>query len=551
MQRFRFITAYAVTLRVMFGYLLFTVFSFVRSTSVNERRKARLHTMNARRITKMILRLQGLYIKVGQLISILTNFLPERFRAELEELQDSIPPRPADDIVARIVAEFGKDPDELFATFNRQAIASASLAQVHEATLHDGRRVAVKVQHPNIEEIARRDLKTIRSILRLIGMVLGVRGLEEQYRQLEEMIREELDFKQEADNLEAIAANFANDPEIGFPAVVRELSRHRVLTTEFIDGMKITEDERIAALGIDRKGLAERIVTAYSKMIFVDGLYHADPHPGNIIVRNDGRIFFVDFGAVAHLSPAMQSGVPAFLGALIRRDPEGLRAALGVMGFIPRRDMESEAEEQLDRLHEQLFERLDFETMTLGEVNAESTMQMKMEALNDLRSLDISFRTLTSAFRIPKDWLLLERTALLLIGLCTHLDPTMQPLNTVRPYLEDYVFRNGGNLSDMLTQGLTDMVVTGLSLPQDLRKLLTTANKGKLEVRVRGLRERTNRLYALGRQLLYGGFLLASIAVAYVSHIRGDDAIQSWAIVACGLFTLLLIGSMIYARRWR
>ena len=548
--RFRFIKAYSVTLRVLLSYLFFKVFSIVRSKNGREERKNALHKRNARRITRMILELQGLYIKVGQLISILTNFLPETFRSELEELQDRIPPRPVEEIALRIRREFGKEPTELFATFNPIAVASASLAQVHEATLEDGRHVAVKVQHANIEQIARTDLRTIRSILNLIGKILGVRGLDDQYRQLEEMIGEELDFNRERQNLEAIATNFQNDPEVDLPGVIHERSSERVLTTEFVEGVKISDLEGLAAYNVDPGILAERVVLAYSRMIFVDGTYHADPHPGNILVRSDGTIVFLDFGAVAVLSPAMRRGIPAFILALIKQDVEGLRNALFEMGFVARDGNREEALEQLDRLHEQLFQRLNLETITLGEVNAESTKDMKMAAIRDFRDLDISFRSLTSAFRIPKDWLLLERTALLLIGLCTHLDPGMNPLTIVRPYLEEHALGSDGSLTDILRNEMRDMAVTAIALPEELRKLLHTANHGKLEIRVRDIQTGSRLVYALGQQILFALLVLAAGGLAYDSHMRNEHTIRLIALCTGAFFLILFFAAMLRGRKY-
>src|SRR5207249_3159181 len=151
------------------------------------------------------------------LISILTNFLPPEFREELEQLQDSVPARPFDEVVARIKKELGKSPDELFASFDPIPIASASLAQVHEAMLHDGRRVAVKVQHADIEEIARLDLDAIGRIMDLVQVVVRMKGLESYHADISELIRQELDFAQEARNIETIAKNFAGNHDVHFP----------------------------------------------------------------------------------------------------------------------------------------------------------------------------------------------------------------------------------------------------------------------------------------------------------------------------------------------
>ena len=178
---------------------------------------------------------------VGQLISIMTNFLPEEFRRELEGLQDAVPPRPYKDIEERIREELGKTPDELFAHFERRPIASASIGQVHIARMHDGNKVAVKVQYPDIEEIVHRDLNTLRRIFRIVEWFIPYQGLEELYREIRSIVVEELDYTAEANNAARIGANFEGRTDVAFPRVVAELSTQRVLVTHFEPGVKITD----------------------------------------------------------------------------------------------------------------------------------------------------------------------------------------------------------------------------------------------------------------------------------------------------------------------
>src|SRR5690349_3491741 len=184
--------AYLVTLRVLASYLALRARRPFLTEIGYERRLLDRHRVNARRVERAILELDGLFIKVGQLISILANFLPEEFRRELEGLQDAIPARPVEQIVARITREFGQPPDLLFAWWNPEPMASASLAQVHEARLRDGRRVAVKVQHADIDQIAQLDLRAIRRILGIVQFFTRLRGLESYHSEISAMIREEL-----------------------------------------------------------------------------------------------------------------------------------------------------------------------------------------------------------------------------------------------------------------------------------------------------------------------------------------------------------------------
>jgi predicted unusual protein kinase regulating ubiquinone biosynthesis (AarF/ABC1/UbiB family) len=549
-SRFRLAKAYAVTLRVLASYLWLRLWRPVLGPEAYERGLIERHRANARRVERTILELNGLFIKVGQLISILTNFLPEEFREGLERLQDQIPARPVEQIIDRVEMEFGRPPSELFASFDPVPIASASLAQVHEARLHDGRRVALKVQHADIDEIVRLDLTAIRRILALVQMFTRIRGLESYHSEVSAMIHEELDFAQEAANIEKIAANFANDSSVSLPRVIREFSTRRVLATEFVDGTKVTDIATLDRHGIDRTALAQRILTAYCRMIFIDGVYHADPHPGNILIREDGGIVFVDFGAVGELSRDMKEGIPIFLEGVIRRDPQKITGALRRMGFVSREhDPGDVADRVIDYFQHRFLEQITIESWSLGDVQMD--MKTKLEAMADLRKLDISFRELTATFQVPKDWVLLERTLLLLLGLCTHLDPSMNPMRTIRPYLEEFVLGRDRDWGALVKAAAKEMALSALTIPEAVNRFLTRANRGELQVQVRGISEGANLLYAAAHQLVYGMLATGAGIVAFLSHERGDDLVATGAGILAGACLLGIAASAIAARRWR
>ena len=194
-----------------------------------------------------------------------------------------MPPRPYRDIEARVREEFGgRGPTELFAEFSPEPVASASIGQVHRARLHNGEEVAVKVQYPDIEEMVRIDLQALRRIFKVVRWFMPDYGFDTIYREISEMVVAELDYKREAAAIEKIAANFAarHATNVRFPRVVAECSTGRVLTTEWIEGTKVAQLERLDSLKVDRRAAARAFVEAYCEQIFVDGLYHADPHPG-------------------------------------------------------------------------------------------------------------------------------------------------------------------------------------------------------------------------------------------------------------------------------
>jgi len=542
--RFRALRAYALTLRILLGYAWLGLLRPVLGTSLYASKLVARHRATSKRLVTAILQLKGLFIKVGQLISILTNILPEEFRAELEQLQDSVPARPPREVTARIRKEFGKPPEELFAEFNPVPIASASLAQVHEATLRDGRRVAVKVQHADIEEISRLDLDVLGGVLALVQFFVRIKGLESYHADISQMIREELDFTQEARNIATISANFAGNAEIHFPKVVPEYSTQRVLTTEFVVGTKVTDFDELARLGVDRKALAARITKAYCQMTFVDGVFHADPHPGNIIVHPDGSITLVDFGAVGRLAPNVKAGIPTFWNGIIKRDPQMISAGLRQAGFFARDPGEGEddvAERAISYFHKRFLEQMTVEGFSLKDIQVD--MKSKIEAMADLRKLDISFRDLQRSFQVPKEWVIFERASLLLVGLGTSIDPDMNPLKTIGPYLQEFVL--GGKDADWKAQvraAVKDVAMSALAIPDRTNRFLERANRGDVQIHVAGLRESALLLYAGVRQIIFTFLAIATGALGSVLEARAQQtlAIAAWAVSALCLVAILI-----------
>jgi predicted unusual protein kinase regulating ubiquinone biosynthesis (AarF/ABC1/UbiB family) len=493
-----------------------------------------------------VVSLQGLFIKVGQLLSIMANFLPEEFRAGLQRLQDQVPPRPFEEIAERIELEFGKPVDEVFEEFNREPIASASLGQVHEARTRQGVRVAVKVQHKDIDEVCRLDLTTIRRIMRIVSLFFPIRGLDSYYHQIREMISRELDFGGEANNIERIAGHFAHDERVKFPRVVHELSTPRVLTTTFVEGVKIGDMAGLDAMGIDRKELARRVVRAYCQMIFVDGVYHADPHPGNMLVTPEGNLILLDFGAVGELSQDMREGIPEFLEAVVRRDTERLIKAMRKMRFLVATADDVVSEKVIEFLHRRFQEEVKLESFNLKDIKVDP--QKGFENLLDLRRMDIGLRELSGAFQIPRDWVLLERALLLLTGVCTQLDPEMNPMDVVRPYLNEFVFGNR-DWTQIALEAAKDMALRAMTLPEELHKYLSKSVRGEIEVRVRGMTDSARLIYAAAHQLVYAAAAIAFGMAALQLFLTGHESAARACLAGTGVMSLMFVVSAALARR--
>jgi ubiquinone biosynthesis protein len=533
--RLRAARAYWLTIRILAGYLWLRLWKPVLGPSLYNRRLVEMHRRSSKRLTRAILDLGGLFIKVGQLISILTNFLPPEFRSELEQLQDSVPARPIDEVRARIRRELGRDPEALFADFDPVPIASASLAQVHVATMGDGRKVAVKVQHADIEEVSRIDLVILSRVFELVQLFVRIRGMEEYPNDVAQMIREELDFRREAQNIETFRTAFAGSPDVRFPVVVYERSSQRVLTTEFIEGVKVTDFDGLRDLGVDRAALARRILTVVCQMIFVDGVFHADPHPGNIIVHPDGSFTMLDLGAVGRLAPGVKAGVPMFWKGVVSRDPGMITAGLRQGGLISREaDDDEVAERAISYFHRRFLEQMHMESWSLKDIQLD--MRTKVDAMLDLRKLDISFRDLSRAFTVPKEWVLFERAAILMLGLCTELDPDMNPIHTVGPFLQQFVLGDETDIKGQVTNAVREMALSAITIPDKANRFLERANRGDVQFQIVGLRESALLLYAAAQQILCGLLAIAFAAFSLLLLDRGRSgfaAISGGAALAC------------------
>jgi len=297
------------------------------------------HEASARELYRAAVRLRGGFLKFGQFASARPDLLPEAYVRELSKLQDRVPPAPAE-VVMRVIDEDLGPVAAHFASLDADSASAASLAQVHRAIRHDGRTVAVKVQYPKVGEIVPREAQDTRRILELVGRFVRGVDLPTIAGQLHRTILSELDYVNEAANIERFAANFVTEPAIVVPRVHHDLSRGRVLVMDWIDGRNLGHALRDADRDVAEEAL-RILVDAFLKQILVDGFVHADPHPGNFLLQEaangDGpRLGIVDFGACATLSPATRSGLCDLYAAGIEGDLQGSARALESLGFRTR-----------------------------------------------------------------------------------------------------------------------------------------------------------------------------------------------------------------------
>ncbi len=542
---YRFVRAYWTTFVVIGSYLWYAFRARLGGSAWAADHVGDVHARNARRVERTIVELQGLFIKVGQLLSIMANFLPAEFRSGLEALQDQVPPRPYREIAPRIEEELGQPVSALFKDFREAPLASASLGQVHEAFLLDGTHVAVKVQHLDIDEIVRLDLKTIRRILSIVTLFIPVQGMDAYYHQIRTMISEELDFLREARNITRIADNFLKQPNVRFPRPIERLCTQRVMVTTFVDGVKVGDLASLDARGVDRRALARQIVQVFCQQIFIDGVYHADPHPGNMLVGPDGELVLLDFGAIGELSPAMREGIPEFLEGVIRRDTDAIIKALRKMGFLARSSDVDVSEKVIEFFHQRFQEEVKLESFNLKDIKLDP--QKGLESLVDLRRMNIGLKEISGSFHVPRDFVLLERTILLLTGVCTELDPDLNPMEVIRPYMQDFVL-GSRDWAQIALEAAKDMGLKALTIPDDLRKYLTRANRGEAEVKVRGLAQAASVVYAGIRQMVYAALGIAAGYAALELYLHDKVRLAQYCLYGAGAMGALLLLSILFTR---
>jgi len=543
----RFVKIYWVTLLVISSFLKFKFLSLLMGEKWAGNHISGYLILNAIRIKHAILDVKGLFIKVGQIISIMGNYLPDEFRKELESLQDQIPSRPAREIRDRIILELGATPEELFFSFDEQAVASASLAQVHKVVLKNGQTIALKVQHIDIDELAKTDLLAFRRIIKLIGLITGFRGLDWYYIQIREMILEELDFCKEAKNLQLIKHNFSNNPDVVFPELFEEFSTQRILATEFIKGVKINDQQGIKALNLDPDFIAKKLLNIYSHMILHHGSYHADPHPGNIFVLEGGKIAFIDFGATAKLSKEMKQGIPLLIDAGLRNDTKKIIVTLSHMGFLTRDGDEKVLEKFIQYYQDKFHDNLDFETLTLADFTTD--FESELNSLFDLRKLGIPIDELVASFQIPKDWVLLQRTMALLLGVSTELSPGLKPLNIVKPFLKDLVMNKEINWLSTISETAREVSLATISLPLEAKSFLTQTRQGDLEVKVKNINKSAKLIYSLGHQLLFTTLSIGSFTAYHFANTRREDDIAQITLILGLFFSAIALRSFIRGRQ--
>jgi predicted unusual protein kinase regulating ubiquinone biosynthesis (AarF/ABC1/UbiB family) len=405
-------------------------FTWLRARLASEHRAHRLflraHRRNARRLTRGVTELGGVFIKMGQVLSVTGTFLPPAYGEALEALQDKVPPRPFGEIEARLEEAFGSAPLERFGSFEREPIAAASLAQVHRATRKDGLALAVKVLYPNIEKLIASDLRVLRSLLPMVKRLVPIGRVERMLDQLEAMLARETDYAHERENIERMQAMFAERKDIVIPMPIPELTQAGVLSMSFEEGTKITDFATQHAQGIDPEAVGKLLVECYFEMLLTHRVFHADPHPGNFLVRPGPVLVILDYGAVETVTPALAAGMKrVVLGVLTKNDDEIL-SGLESMGFVA----EGGDRELLARVGREYLKVLS--SVRIGDFSRLD--REAIEKLSGFQQVRGQLRAIMKSVEYPDGYFYVERTLALLFGLAGALAPKLGLPGLVMPY---------------------------------------------------------------------------------------------------------------------
>ncbi len=407
---------------------------FRRSKRIH-RRWHKVHRKNARRMYRGFVRLRGVYIKLGQILSVMGSFLPRAYGEELEALQDEVPPQSYRKIRGAFIRSVGRPPEEVFATFAETPIAAASLGQVHEATTHAGERRAVKVLYPNISTIIKVDMRVLGWAIRVYRWFVPINQIERVHEQLNDMLERETNLSNEAVCLERMAENFKDDPDAVFPEVDHELTTDKVLTMTFVEGAKIGKKEQLEAIGVDPEAVATKLVQLFYKQLFADRFFHADPHPGNFFVQKgpegQARIVLLDFGSASEVTDNLAEGMLDILSGMMTRNDDLVVKGIETMGFVA----EGGDRALLERTTRAYFEKLlNLDITDFGNISPDVAVELADPGLKREE-----LRKLMKSIEYPLGWFYVERAVVILFGLSAQLAPRLNTLQVGFPYIMKFL----------------------------------------------------------------------------------------------------------------
>ncbi len=490
------------------------------------RRGAGHHQRRAERLSSRLAALGPTFIKLAQLFSSRADILPEPYLTEISKLQDQVPPDPPEAILRVIEEEEDAPVGELFEDFQREPIAAASLGQVHAATVN-GRRVVVKVLRPGVEKAVALDLDISFRLLFWLNIVFPnhhIRALTNVVREFSVRVRAEMDFRQEAENIEHFQRNFRNDRRVRAPEVLSDFTCRRVLVMEHCEGTKIDRLHDLFRSGrLSFKQVMERVTGVYLRMMMVDGFMHADPHPGNLLVENDGTLVVLDWGAVLEVPRWTRESILNAALALGREDIDSVINEMYRLGMISPEVSRGEIREAATEIL-RIVERA--KTTNRQRIVEEIVGQM----------LDTFY---TWPLMLPQELVYFLRSAALLEGMAFRYDPNFDGLAFIRGVVRQHqseLLRVTHHQPAQIARNFVDEAQTTV---RSVRDLVTRAEREELRVRIhpRDIQVQERFLHLLARRLLLSVFASATAVITSILFL----ALHNWWLLGAGLFASLMM----------
>jgi ubiquinone biosynthesis protein len=487
-----------------------------------------LRATPAERVRMVIEELGPTFVKLGQILSTRNDIIPTDLVKELEKLQDTVPPTAFPLIQAQVEKELKQPLHDVFPTFEPVPVASASLGQVHVATLPSGEEVAVKVFRPGIDKLIETDLDILLELAAVAekrtdwGRYYDVLSLAQEFA---DTLRNEQNYEQEGHNIDRYGQIFAGESYVHVPKVYWKSTTRRVLIMERIEGIKITNLEALEAAGLDCTEVARRNIHILLKTVLQEGFFHADPHAGNFVVMADEVIGMMDFGIMGHLEPGERLGLVQLFVGLFRQETDRVVAALSKLGIATRAADKRRLARDLDRL------RLRYYGLELERIRARSFVE-------DLMGLAYANR-----LKMPSSLVLVFKTIAMLEGISLQLDPEINVFSEVEPYVRDALVElrspvvRAKEMSGQFRESAEAMLV----LPKQVQHLLEQVERGEadLNMRLQGLEEPTRRLTGAANRLALA-ILAASFVIGpalIIPHVQ-----QIWPQWQAGASALILGG---------
>ncbi len=475
------------------------------------------------------------FVKIGQILSSRPDIVPAPYMRALARLQDRVKPFSFAEVEETVERELGVRLSKAFAEFDPEPLAAASLGQVHRAKLRDGREVVVKIQRPHIREQIARDFEVIEEIVELLQQHTKLARryqFENVLEEFERTLEHELDYQREAGNLRVIGENLKDFPHIRIPQPIADYTTHSVLTMEYVEGRKITKLTSLARIDLDGAALAEELFKAYLKQVLVDGLFHADPHPGNVYLTDKKEIALLDFGMVGRLAPGMQDKLIRLLLAIADgRSEEAATIAIDIS-------------ETADRFDEPAFRR------HIGQLIAEQRGSRLSQIEVGSTILEVCRSAAESGLLVPTELTMLGKTLLQLDQVGRTLDPAFDPNGAIRRNVSEILqqrMKSQFTSAAMFSSALEVKEFLG-ALPTRLSNILDSMADPQLELKIRprdrhlilqGINQTANRITA---GLILGAMI---VGAALLMRVPTDFTVWGYPGLAMIFFSLAAFGGVI------